>query len=64
MINGKRRNVCWFESDASKDLDRLFFLNTKDAQREKKERVFDPFREIYDGYSEFESIDDDEDSVW
>lgn len=60
-VHGKKRNICWFESDASKDLHKLFYLHTKDAQREKKARVFDPFREIYDGYSEFESIDDDED---
>ena len=60
-MHGKKRNICWFESDASKDLHKLFYLNTKDAQREKKARVFDPFREIYDGHSEFESIDDDED---
>ena len=38
-------------------------MNTKDTQREKKKRAFDPFREIYDGYSEFENIGDNKDSV-
>ena len=46
-VNGRRITVCWFESDASADLFKLFYLNTKDAQQEKRKRVYDPEGNVY-----------------
>jgi len=46
-VNGRKITVCWFDSEASADLFKLFYLNTKDAQQEKRKRVYDPDWNVY-----------------
>jgi hypothetical protein len=67
-VNGRKITVCWFESEASTDLFKLFYLNTKDAQQEKRKRSYDPEGNVYRVSQsappeEFETFDHQADGV-